>query len=109
MAVGNRIKQIMREKGLNQSKLAKMAEVRQPTISKLVNGHDDVTLKTLKKLAAALDVNPEQLLAGAEIGMLEKEEMIGRLVMVCTKLPREKIDLLLTRAYKMRFEEQKEA
>lgn len=52
---------IRKAKGWSQEDLAEVSGVKQPTISKVENGNDSVTLRTLKAIAAALDVPLYQL------------------------------------------------
>ncbi|RJL18235.1 helix-turn-helix domain-containing protein [Paracoccus siganidrum] len=48
-------------RGLNQDDLAEMADVKQSTISKIENGFDGVTLRVLKRIAIALEVEVRDL------------------------------------------------
>ncbi|SMO79196.1 helix-turn-helix domain-containing protein [Paracoccus laeviglucosivorans] len=57
------LQRIRRARGLNQAELAEMAKVEQSMISKIENGFDGVTLRVLRKLAAALDVEVIDLLS----------------------------------------------
>ena len=56
-----RIKEILKEKGLSQKDLAKLLNVTDVTISKILNGSP--TLTTLEKIAAALGVEVSELFA----------------------------------------------
>ena len=47
---------IRKSRGLTQEDLAGLAGVRQPTIARIENGSDSVTLRTLKEIARALEV-----------------------------------------------------
>lgn len=50
------IAKLRKAKGLNQTELAEMASVTQPTISRAEKGDDSVTLGNYKAIAAALGV-----------------------------------------------------
>ncbi len=47
----------MKERGLNNTKLAKLMGVSKPFVSKLLNGNPNMTLKTMVNIAEALDCN----------------------------------------------------
>lgn len=52
-----------KKKGLSQLALGELAGVRQATISELESGRGEWTSETLEKLAKALGVGPEALIA----------------------------------------------
>jgi len=52
---------IRKARGLNQTQLAEIAGVEQSTVSKVETGWDGVTLRNLRKLAQALDVQLVEL------------------------------------------------
>ncbi|MEN1761470.1 helix-turn-helix transcriptional regulator [Anoxynatronum sibiricum] len=57
-----RIKELLKEKGLTQYKLAQLSGVRESSLSALArNKQDAVNLRHLEKIAAALEVNPLEL------------------------------------------------
>ncbi len=66
---------IRRVRGLTQNDLATLAGVSQPTIARIENGSDAVTLRTLRQIADALGVNVSDLfdvrLTAAEQTLLE--------------------------------------
>lgn len=68
------LKAIRLSRGLNQKDLAEMAGVQQATVSKVENGFDGVTLRTLKALAEALRVDVMDIIsddrAEAELALL---------------------------------------
>jgi len=60
----DRMKQIQnlrKLKGWNQTMLAEVAGIEQSTVSKVENGWDGITLRNLKKIADALEIEPYQL------------------------------------------------
>lgn len=57
------LKSMRLSRGLSQKELADMAGVQQATISKVEAGYDGVTLRVLRALASALDVEVYDLLA----------------------------------------------
>jgi transcriptional regulator with XRE-family HTH domain len=67
MTLGERIKTLRETRGLGQRELARLADVRQPTISQLENGQRaDVTTETAKRLALALGVSVDYLIGTFE-------------------------------------------
>jgi len=48
-------------RGMTQEKLAKTSGISRPTIAAIEAGHKRAGIATLKKLAAALDVDPDHL------------------------------------------------
>ena len=62
MEIANNIKKYRKKKGLSQDKLAKLADVTHTTLIKLESGaNDNPTIKTLSKVAKALDVTLDVL------------------------------------------------
>ena len=62
MDIANNIKKYRKKKGLSQDKLAKLADVTHTTLIKLESGaNDNPTIKTLSKVAKALDVTLDVL------------------------------------------------
>jgi len=58
------IKKLRKKKGLSQDKLAKLADVTLTTLVKLESGvNDNPTIKTLKKIADALEVSIDELIS----------------------------------------------
>ena len=68
------LERLRRARGWNQDDLAEVAGVKQSTISKIERGYDGVTLRVLKQLAAALDVEVADLFgderSGAEMALI---------------------------------------
>ncbi|MCX5782567.1 MAG: helix-turn-helix transcriptional regulator [Elusimicrobia bacterium] len=57
------IKRIRQKKGLSQDKLAKVADVTHTTLVKIESGaNDNPTIKTLQKIAGALEVTLDELI-----------------------------------------------
>jgi len=69
------VKSLRKLKGWNQAMLAEAAGLEQSTISKIENGWDGATLRTLKLIAEALEVPVYELfldeLSDAEIKILD--------------------------------------
>ncbi|NQT67771.1 MAG: helix-turn-helix transcriptional regulator [Actinobacteria bacterium] len=60
--LSDNIKKIRKKKGLSQDKLAKLADVTHTTLVKIESGvNDNPTMKTLKKIAGALEVTLDEL------------------------------------------------
>lgn len=55
MHIGNRLKEILKEKGLNQTHLADKMSVSRQMISSLINS-ENITTDTLEKIIKALDI-----------------------------------------------------
>jgi transcriptional regulator with XRE-family HTH domain len=74
MTVGERIKQIRKEKGLTQTELASRLGVSQAMITQYENGQrGPKTFETVRKIAAALEVSPEDIL-GKDLENTMREE-----------------------------------
>jgi putative transcriptional regulator len=58
----NRLKVVLAEKELSQKVFAKMLSVNPHTISRICNNEQQPTLRTLRKMAIALDVDIRELL-----------------------------------------------
>jgi len=56
----NRIKEVLKRKGITQKELAVRLKVSEPLISNAISGNP--TLKTLREIADALDVNVSSLI-----------------------------------------------
>lgn len=59
--IGNNIKKIMKEKGLTQAQLAKLANISQASLSDIINSKVQAKADTLSALASALEVSTEEL------------------------------------------------
>lgn len=65
MSVGDRLRLLMKQKGLTQVSLAKLIGLTQPAISNLVTDDSrQPSASTLLSLANALEVNPQWILDG---------------------------------------------
>ena len=58
----DRIRQLRKERGLSQAKLAVMADMDPATLNRLEQGKGNPNLKTLERVAGALDVSIAELL-----------------------------------------------
>jgi transcriptional regulator with XRE-family HTH domain len=61
-----KLRQIRRRAALSQQELAERAGTTQETISRLERGHHAARGRTLRGLAAALGVDPSELMKGEE-------------------------------------------
>ncbi|MCX6353952.1 MAG: helix-turn-helix transcriptional regulator [Candidatus Aureabacteria bacterium] len=60
--IGENIKRYRKKKGLSQDKLCKLADVTHTTLAKIESGaNDNPTLRTLKKIAAALEIKIDDI------------------------------------------------
>jgi transcriptional regulator with XRE-family HTH domain len=57
MNVSDKIRQIRTQKGLSQDYMATQLEIHQSTYSDIENGHSDLKISTLEKIAEILDVD----------------------------------------------------
>lgn len=64
--VGQKIRRLREEKGLTQAALAKGAGLAQSFVSSIESGQKSPTVRSLQKLASALDVSPDELLVPDE-------------------------------------------
>ena len=66
--ISTNIKKYRKKKGLSQDKLAKLADVTHTTLVKLESGaNDNPTIKTLKKIAAVLEVSLDGLVGRGQV------------------------------------------
>lgn len=66
MTVAAEIKAIARNLGISQGLLAKQAHMSRASLSLKLNGHRDMTLPEMERLAAALGTTPQGLMQRAE-------------------------------------------
>ena len=66
--LGNRMRKLMQQHGINQSQLAARAGTTQPNISKYLAGEREPTSSTLANIATALHTTSEYLLGLPESG-----------------------------------------
>lgn len=66
MTVAAEIKALARELGVPQGLLAERARMSRASLSLKLNGHRDMTLPEVERLAAALGTTPQDLIARAE-------------------------------------------
>ena len=59
-----KLRRLRRRAALSQQELAERAGITQETISRLERGHHAARGRTLRKLAAALNVEPKELMKG---------------------------------------------
>jgi transcriptional regulator with XRE-family HTH domain len=57
VAYGKRVRQIRKDKGVSQEKLAELAELDRTYISDIENGKRNVSIETVYKIAKALDIS----------------------------------------------------
>lgn len=58
-----RLRELRRQRLLSQAELARLSGVGEVTINRIERGHVEPRLSTLRRLAIALQVSPEELLA----------------------------------------------
>jgi transcriptional regulator with XRE-family HTH domain len=57
-----KLKELMKEKDLSQSALARMAGIKQPSVNNILNNKTIPTIETVLKLASALTYDPGELI-----------------------------------------------
>ncbi len=77
MNIGEKIFQAMKEKGFSQIDLSKRIGINRSMISKYINGANNPSIKTLKKIADVLD-KPLSWFYGEETFLEERMETIAR-------------------------------
>ena len=60
--VGENIRKFRKQKGLTQEKLAEESRIDPKSIIQIENGKRNPTLKTLRRIAIALEIKPPELL-----------------------------------------------
>lgn len=61
--IGDKIKKLIKEKNMTQEELARKAGIPYATLIKIIGGNvDNPTVRTIQKLAVALDVSVDDLL-----------------------------------------------
>jgi len=61
--IGDKIKKLIKEKNMTQEELARKADIPYATLIKIIGGNvDNPTVRTIQKLAVALDVSVDDLL-----------------------------------------------
>ncbi len=64
MQIGRRIRILRTERGWTQAMLADHAELTREHLSELENGHKEIGIRALEKIARALDVSLPQFFEG---------------------------------------------
>lgn len=63
--IGEKVRQLIKDKGMTQEELARKADIPYTTLLKIISGSvDNPTVKTMQKLALALEVAVDDLLVG---------------------------------------------
>jgi len=61
--IGEKVKKLTKEKGMTQEELARKADIPYTTLLKIISGSvENPTVKTMQKLAGALEVSVDELL-----------------------------------------------
>lgn len=83
--VATRIRAARQNLQLTQYQLAAKSELKHSYLFELEGGHANITLKTLLRVAAALDLEPVDLLPQSDHPRLSRE-VVDRLVVFCDQL-----------------------
>lgn len=73
--IGERIREIRKEKGWSQLELAEYADISEPYMSYIETGKKKISLATLIAVATALEVTVDFLLIGNQMEPLDTTEM----------------------------------
>lgn len=61
--IGDKIRKLIKDKEMTQEELARKADIPYSTLIKIISGNvDNPTIRTIQKLAVALDVSVDELL-----------------------------------------------
>lgn len=71
LSIGERVREIRRKRGLSQKELAEAADVSQATIAQLETGRKDPSVKTLRKLSDALDIDIATLFVTGDVHVFD--------------------------------------
>lgn len=93
--LGKRIKHIRNEKHITQFQLAEKAEISISYVYRIESGEENLTIKTLFKIADALQVTPEQLFS-EERACEDIKDRISILLACYTKQEQEFIYYMLS-------------
>lgn len=58
----NRLREVLKDKGMTQAELADKLDIRYVTINRIVNGHREPTLEQIFRIAKVLNIDPCELL-----------------------------------------------
>lgn len=76
--VGRRIAQLRRDAGLTQAKLAELLGMAVPNVQRIERGAQNITVQTVARLAAALHVEPAELLKAPDAGQAKPTKLRSR-------------------------------
>lgn len=65
-AFGNAVRRLREQRGLSQERLGQLSKLHRNYIGGVERGDLNPTLRSIKRLAAALELQPSELLAAAE-------------------------------------------
>jgi transcriptional regulator with XRE-family HTH domain len=74
MNVSDKIRQIRTQKGLSQDYMATQLEIHQSTYSDIENGHSDLKISTLEKIAEILEVGVKIFFGGESIVYIQNNQ-----------------------------------
>lgn len=72
--LGNRIKNLIKNKNLKTKNVAHDAGLDVENLRKYIKGIQEMKITTMLKIASALDVEPSELIKGLKIDFLEKSK-----------------------------------
>ncbi|SOB60504.1 Transcriptional regulator, XRE family [Pseudodesulfovibrio profundus] len=79
LKLGKRIREFRKENGLSQSQLAEMAGLNDKYLGEVERGSNNISIKNLGQIAAALQVETFELLGGAHEYEIERKELVQKL------------------------------
>ena len=74
------------EKGITQSQIAEMMEVDKSVVSRILNGHGNLTLKTIGEISWVLGLRPEISFAKLDDGLLPNSNQIPHQLFVAAEM-----------------------
>lgn len=104
MSFGEKIKHARETMGLSQGKLAKLSGLAQSSISYIESGNKKPNIETVMILAKALDLAPSYLLDNAQVDEALPPNL-AELVKAASRLPNDRIELLIKLARGMKDSE----
>ncbi|MUT64925.1 helix-turn-helix domain-containing protein [Paenibacillus sp. NEAU-GSW1] len=91
--VGERVRQLRKEKNLTQEELAERSSLHTNYVGQVERGEKNLTLETLEKIVAGLDVSLEELFRF--LGPMERRDAFGEIVHLLSERSQEDHAMIL--------------
>lgn len=79
LKLGKRIRELRKDKGLSQSQLAELAGLNDKYLGEVERGSNNISIKNLGQIAAALEVETFELLDGSHEYEIDRKELVLKL------------------------------